>query len=380
MRFLEYQGKELFRSAGIPVPRGMAAATAEEAGKVVEELGKKVMLKVQVPIGGRGKAGGIRPAETPEEAVAVARELLGMQIRGYDVKEVLVEEQLQLEQEFYMGVTIDNRQGKRVFMFCPAGGMEIEEIVVKYPDKLFKVELLPSEVFPEYEARVLLTKAGFSGKLLTQMSSIAAKLVELCVDYDLITCEINPLSVLADGSIIAADAKVEMDSNAVFRHPEFKGKVQEEFEPLEQEAKEIGVTYIKLDGEVGVVSSGAGLGMATMDLLADAGLAPANFLETGGGITKELMANAVKLVAKHEQVKGIVINLYGGVNPLVEAAKGVREAKEALSDLPIVVKALGNQQDEAWRVLEEVSIPLVKSTRTEEAVKLLAELVRGEQG
>ncbi len=378
MRFLEYQGKELFRSAGIPVPPGRVATTPEESEKTARELGGPVVIKAQVPIGGRGKAGGISLAETAGEAAQAAARLLGSILRGYPVKEVLVEKRVEMDQELYLGVTIDAKSGKRVFMACQQGGIEIEEIVSRYPHQLHTIELYPSQKLYEHQARTLFRRAGYRGKVLTRLADVAVKLFNLSVRYDLKTCEINPLGLTAEDNVIAADAKVEMDDNALYRHPQFRDLVVEELDPLEREARGIGVTYVRLDGEVGVVSSGAGLGMTTMDLLADVGLRPANFLETGGGITKDLMANAIRLVAKHEQVNSIIINLYGGVNPMIEAAHGIREAKRSLPEnMPIVAKVLGNQQEEAWRLLDEAGVVMVKSPRTEDAVEVLKELLGG---
>lgn len=377
MRLLEHRGKEILRRYGIETPQGIVARTPEEAREAASKLGP-VVVKAQIPIGGRGKAGGIRPAEDPAEAYECASELLGSTIRGFNVQSILIEEKVALEQELYLGFTIDNRHGVSVLMFCPSGGMDIEGVAASHPELVYKLELPVGARLAEYEARGLIRRAGFQGKTLVQLASVAAKLYQCFVDYDLVVAEINPLGILADGRVVAADCKMEVDDNSLFRHPEL-GSEQAEFQdPLEREASEIGVTYIKLDGDIGLIASGAGLGMNTMDLILEAGHRPANFLETGGGITRELMRRAVLLVAKHEGVEGLLVNLYGGVNPLVAAAEGVVDGVKALpKNLPVVVKALGNQQEEAHAVLEAAGIPVIKTIRTEDAV---ANLVRQLEG
>lgn len=376
MRLLEYQGKEFLKGLGIDIPDSRVAATPEEAYKAAEELNGNVMIKVQIPTGGRGKAGGVKPAATPDEAKEVASKLINAVIKSYTVKEVLVEKQLKVQKELYMGITIDNRHGKRVFMFCESGGMDIEEVVSKHPEKLLKIEKGAYEKLEEYEIRSIFRKRGFEKKTLVELSRIANLIYDAFVKYDLTTCEINPLCILENGDIVAADSKVEINDSALFRQKQFIGKGMDTPDELEREAKEIGVTYVKLDGEIGLVSSGAGLGMCTIDLLADEGLSPANFLETGGGITRKLMEDSIKLVAKNEKVKGILINLYGGVNSLLEAALGVKNAKETMEkDIPIVVKAIGNQDKEAWEILREAGVEFIESFHTEKAVHKLKSML-----
>ncbi|BCV24512.1 ADP-forming succinate--CoA ligase subunit beta [Gelria sp. Kuro-4] len=377
MRLLEYQGKEILRRHGVATPQGRLARTPAEAREAAAELGP-VVVKVQIPSGGRGKAGGIRPAADPVQAGERASELLGSTIKGFPVETVLVEEKVALREELYLGLTIDNRRGAAVLMFCASGGMDIEEVAQSHPESVYKLELPAGAELKDYEARQLIRKAGFQGKTLVRLAQVAAQLYQCFSRYDLVVAEINPLGILADGQVVAADCKMEVDDNSLFRHPEFGSEKDELQDPLEREAREIGVTYIKLDGDIGIIASGAGLGMNTMDLILAAGHRPANFLETGGGITRELMRRAVQLVARHEGVRGLIVNLYGGVNPLVAAAEGVVDGVSALPvRLPVVVKALGNQQGEAHAVLESAGIPVVKSIRTEDAV---AELVRQLEG
>lgn len=378
MRLLEYQGKEFLRSLGIDVPKGVVVENPVEAFEAARSIGGKVVLKAQVPVGGRGKAGGIKLANNPEEAKRLALELLGKDIRGFKVKKLLVEEALEIEKEMYMGVTIDAQKGRRVFMFCDSGGMDIEEIVKLYPDKLLRIDKYPSEPLREYEVRSALRERGFGGELLVKLSRTAYLLFKALVESDLLILEINPLCLLRDGRLVSADAKVEVDDNALFRQKrflEFESYASED--DLEREAREIGVTYVGLDGDIGLISSGAGLGMCTVDLMADEGLKPANFLETGGGITAKLLRDSIRLLLKRGNLKAILINLYGGVNSLIEAANGIKEAKESFAKgVPIVVKAIGNQEKEAWEILRSAGVRLVYTFHTEKLVELLKEVLR----
>lgn len=378
MKLLEYQGKEFLSSIGVEVPKGYVASTPEEAYSAARAIGGRVVLKVQVPVGGRGKAGGIKVAKDPEEAKLLASGLLGMEIKGFKVSKILVEEALEAEKEMYMSVAIDFQRGMRVFMFCDSGGMDIEEIVRNCPERLLKIDKYPSEPLREYEVRISLRKRGFSGELLTKLSRLACNLFKAFVDSDALILEINPLCLLRDGRLMAVDAKVEIDDNALFRQKRFLDPELSEFEdPLEREAKEIGVTYVGMDGDIGLISSGAGLGMCTIDLMADEGLRPANFLETGGGITARLLRDSIALLLKRGGIRAIIINLYGGVNSLVEAAKGIKEAKESFAkDIPMVVKAIGNQQEEAWEILSSAGVHIVYTFHTERLVERLKQVLR----
>lgn len=378
MRLLEYQGKEFLRSLGIDVPKGSVVETPEEAFDAARDIGGKVVLKAQVPVGGRGKAGGIRLANDPEEAKGIASELLGKDIKGFKVRKLLVEEALEIEKETYMGVTIDPQKGKRVFMFCDSGGMDIEEIVRLYPDKLLRIDKYPSEPLREYEVRIALRERGFGGELLVKLSRVAYILFKAFAESDLLILEVNPLCLLKDGRLVSADAKVEVDDNALFRQKRFlQLESYASEDELEKEAREIGVTYVGLDGDIGLISSGAGLGMCTVDLMADEGLKPANFLETGGGITAKLLRDSIRLLLKRGNLKAIVINLYGGVNSLIEAANGIKEAKESFAkDIPIVVKAIGNQEKEAWEILRSAGVHLLYTFHTEKLIGLLKDVLK----
>lgn len=376
MQLLEYQGKKLLGSLGIPVPRGIVSSSKDEALSSLEEFGNKAVIKIQVPVGGRGKAGGIKIAETIQDVDSFIEKWKGQEFKGFQVNSFLVEEQLSIKQELYMSITLNARAGNMLFMFCSEGGVDIEEVAAKQPEKILKYELHANQDYKEYHFRSILSKYGIKGKQLVQLSRIAVSLYKGAITKDLTLAEINPLVVLESGTVMAADSKIEIDDSALYRQPEYASFENHYNNKLEKEAAEIGVTYIKLDGNVGIIASGAGLAMNSMDLLTKFNLKPANFLETGGGITKELMKGAVLHIMKDENVQGLIINLYGGVNPLVEAAKGIVEGRQSMKrKIPIVVKAQGNQQDQCWEILEENGVPVVKNHKTEDAIKALKELL-----
>lgn len=382
MELLEHEGKSLLREWGIRIPEGALARDPGEARRAAERLGRPVVVKAQVPVGGRGKAGGIKPGDSAAEAERAARELLGSKLLGHRVGSVLVEERVAFESEAYLAATIDYACGTPVLLFAREGGVEVENILVADAAGLHRMELPAARDLEEYEGRWFLARAGLSGKALVRLADVLGRLCRGFARTDLTLCEVNPLGFLVDGNLVAVDAKVEVDDNALFRQERFGTPDDRVIDELERKARLIGVTYVRLEGDIGVVASGAGLGMNTMDLIRAAGHSPANFLETGGGITLELMRDAIALVAADARVEGVVVNLYGGINPLVEAAKGVVEGMKLLDKpKPIVVKALGNRQEEAWRVLESGGVATVKSPRTEEAVAaLLARLGGGPHG
>lgn len=374
MKLLEYQGKKLFEENGIPVPGGRIISGADEAFEAASSLGTEVALKVQVPVGGRGKAGGIKLAAA-DKAKDEAEKLLAMEIKGFPVDKLLVEEKIEAEQELYLGVVVDTDSGNVILLFSPTGGVDIEQVAAESPDQVFRLTVDPFAIPPRYRLRYFIRQGGFRGKILEKLTGIAQNLLQLAFNRDLLIAEINPLMILADGRVLAGDAKVEVDDNALFRQ-QFEGKFWEEQDELEKEAREIGVTYVKLDGNIGVIASGAGLAMTTMDLLEEAGYSPANFLETGGGITEDLLYHSFKLVCKNKGVHSVIINLYGGVNPIEKGAKGVVRAMGEMTDPPVVVaKALGNKQEECWEVFKSGGVAVVTEVGTEAAVKKLLALL-----
>lgn len=378
MKLLEYQGKALFSRYGIQIPSGKMIDSVEDALSIAREFTQNVVVKAQVYVGGRGKAGGVKLASSSEDVVSAAEEILGMDIRGCEAREILLEEALDIEKEFYLSLIINNRNGNIVLMFSPLGGMDVEEIVRNNPKNLTRWEFDDISVVREYQIRNCLRKSGLQGEILVKVASLARRLCTCFEKEDLTLAEINPLVVTKAGEIVAADAKVEVDDNALFRHKEFINVPVEIFDPYEKRAEEIGISYVHMEGNIGIIASGAGLAMNIMDILDSRGFTAANFLETGGGITAKLISDSVKLLFSNPKVKGVIVNLYGGVNPMIEAARGVVDGLKANTrNIPLVVKLLGNQQEEAWGILEEKRISTVKTVHTEKAVDALLEKMEG---
>ena len=374
----EYKGKLELQERGINVPAGAVAETAWEAREVAERLGRAVVIKAQVPTGGRGKAGGIMVADTPDEAGDAARSLIGRSLLGHEIKAVLVEERLEIEREFYLGVMAEMSTGLINLIFSTLGGIEIEALAESHPDKIYRLILEPFANLEYSQALGWLRGRGLDEAIAEEVAGTAVALHGTFMELDLILAEINPLALCADGHLVAVDCKMEMDDNALFRHPEFIPLRRELLSERERRAADIGVSYVPMDGDVALIASGAGLGMATLDIMKLAGLKPANFLDTGGGITYDLMYQAVGFVLEPAEVRGALINLYGGINPMLEAARGIVNAVRDFNlNKPLVVKLLGNQQEEAWRLLEGAGVTVVKSVYTEEAASRLAKMLEG---
>ena len=378
MRIHEYEAKNLFRESKIPVPRGDVATSPGEARGVAEEIGLPVTIKAQVLVGGRGKAGGIKFAEDLGQVEELSRKVLGMDIKGYKVGSVLVEEKLEVERELYLGVTIDGSRGCPIVMTSSEGGVEIEETARRHPKKIFSKEIRPFEDLRAYQARELAKKLGFGGKSMLQLARVISGLYQAFKNYDALIAEINPVVMTRGGEFVAADAVFQIDDSALFRHPDLGIKPEDRIpDELEREARKIGVSYVNMDGDIGLICSGAGLGMATMDMIREK-MRPANFLETGGGMTRELMAGALRVVLKKPNLKAVFINIYGGINPIHEGAKGIVDVvREENVKIPIVAKALGNLQEETWETLESAGIKVVKETQTARAVEELFRAVEG---
>lgn len=378
MRLYEHEAKKLFRNYGIPVPEGKVAFSSPEAIEAARDLGLPVVIKAQVLMGGRGKAGGIKFAQSLEEVGRLSREILELDIKGYQAEGVLVEKKLNVEKELYLGVTIEGSAGKSVVIVSSEGGVDIGEITRMYPQKISSIQVDVFKGLRSYQARELVKKLGLKGGKLLEVSNILYNLGNLAKDYDALIAEINPLVQTREGAIFAADAVLEVDDSSLFRHPEFqlkaRGRIPDE---LEREAKKLGVTYVNLAGDIGLICSGAGLGMATMDMIRKEA-EPANFLETGGGMTKELMAGALRIVLKKENIRAVFINVYGGINPIDQGAEGiVKVIKEDEIKIPIVAKALGNCQEETWDILDKGGVKVVKESRTSKAVEELFKLLKG---
>jgi succinyl-CoA synthetase beta subunit len=372
MRLHEYEAKTLFRQQGITIPAGRVARTREEAEEVARGLGRPVVIKAQVLAGGRKKAGGILFAEAPDQAGEAAESLLGRTVRGEKVEAVLVEERLEIDQELYAGITVDGASGQALLMLGLDGGIDVEKRAGQNPERIAVTPIDPLLGLKPFETRNLVKNLGIDGEKGVRIAETLFRLARVFEHYDALIAEINPLVVTRQGLIAAADAVLEIDDAALFRQASFKTLAMDRLsDPLVREAKALGVSYVGLEGDIGIICSGAGLGMASVDLISRFGKA-ANFLDTGGGITEALMAQALRLVLKKPGLKGIFINIYGGINPIHEGAKGVaRVIREDGLTLPIVAKALGNFQEETWRIFEEAGVTVIKTLDTEGAIEEL---------
>lgn len=374
----EHIAKQYLAAYGLTVPRGLPACTPEQARHQAEALGGAVVIKALIPSGKRGQAGGILFASSPQEAEAAAQRLLGSSLLGFPVSQVLIEQSIRLKAEFYASCMADLTGARLLLLWSAAGGMDVERAA---PSAIHRLVLSPGEALPLHRAARALRAGSLDEALVQPFARVLTALHTMLLDLDLIQVEVNPLALLDDGRLMALDCKMEADDNAFSRQPEFAALHRTALRESEVRAARLGVSFVPLDGEIGVIASGAGLGMATLDLLRRAGLRPADFLDTGGGITTDLMRGAVELVGDPPQVTGLLINLYGGINPMIAAANGIAGAVRAAAwRKPVVVKLLGNSQEEAWRILEDAGLSVVKVPQTEAAVERLMTLMRGENG
>jgi succinyl-CoA synthetase beta subunit len=376
----EYQGKELFRRAGIPVSAGKLAVTPAEARAVAEELGGPVVVKAQVLTGGRGKAGGIRLADDPAEAEARAQEILGLDIRGHVVRKLWIESASDIAKEYYLSVTFDRGAKQPLLMFTTQGGVDIEEVAASSPEALVRLHVDPFEGFQPWHGRALVYGGGVEDTdEQKQIAAIAAKLYEAFVEFDAMLCEINPLIVTPAGEVKALDSKFTVDDNALFRHSEVaEMRDPEAYPPEERAAREKGVTYVKLDGEVGILGNGAGLVMSTLDVIVLVGGRPANFCDLGGGGDAQGVVDALEIITGDSQVKAILFNIFGGITRCDEVARGILQALEQMAiELPIVVRLDGTNAAEGRALLEEAPPPnlYVEATMLS-AAKRAVELAR----
>ena len=360
MDLYEYQGKELFRRAGIPVSEGRLATTPAEARAAAEELGGPVVVKAQVLTGGRGKAGGVKLADSPAEAEACAQDILGLDIRGHVVRKLWIEQASDIAKEYYLSVTFDRGVKKALFMFTTQGGVDIEEVAASSPAALVRLHVDPLEGFQPYQARRLIYGAGVADpEEQKQIAAIVARLYEAFAGFDAMLCEINPLIVTPDGEVKALDSKFTVDDNALFKHPDIaEMRDPEAYPPEERAAREKGVTYVKLDGAVGVLGNGAGLVMSTLDVIALAGGRPANFCDLGGGGDAQGVVDALEVITGDPQVKAILFNIFGGITRCDEVARGILQALERMTiDHPIVVRLDGTNAAEGRALLADAAPP-----------------------
>ena len=381
MRLHEHEAAKLFQQAGVPVPPFIVATTADEAVTAIERVGLPVVIKAQVLVGSRGKHGGIVTAETVDEVRRKTGSILGSAVRGFSVESVMVAKKVPIARELYVGVTVDAVAGAITVILGTAGGIDVETVAKEQPDALFRKTVVPPADFRGHQARALARLAGFQGDLMVKLADVLVALYRVFRASDALIAEVNPLVVTADGNLWAVDAVLEVDDSALYRHPEMPKDTLARIEhPIERAAKQIGVSYVDLDGDIAIISSGAGLGMATMDVVGQR-LKPANFLETGGGITEELMYKTTSLVLQKPGLRGLLINLYGGINPIHEGAKGiVRVLKERQVKIPVVAKALGNRQEETWATLREAGVIIVTDITTEAAVDALCAALDNQKG
>jgi succinyl-CoA synthetase beta subunit len=356
----EYQGKELFKRFGIPVSEGRLATTPEEARAAAEELGGQVVVKAQVLTGGRGKAGGVKLADGPGDAAQKARDILGLDIRGHVVHRVWIEQASEIAREYYLSVTFDRGEKKPLFMLTKEGGIEIEQVAEENPDALARLHVDALEGFHPYQARRLIYGAGIDDPgEQKQILGIVERLYRCFVETDAMLCEINPLIVTPEGEVKALDSKFTVDDSALYRHPEIaEMRDVAAADPLETFAREKGVTYVKLDGEVGILGNGAGLSMSTVDVVVVAGGRPANFCDLGGGGDAQGVIDALEVITRDEQVRSIFFNIFGGITRCDEVARGILAALEQMSiELPIVVRLDGTNAEEGRQLLADAASP-----------------------
>lgn len=383
MKVHEYQAKEVLARFGVAVPRGRVIERAEDAHAVAQELGGRVVIKAQVHAGGRGKAGGVKLAASPEEAVHFAKQILGMRLvslqtgpEGKLVRKVLVEEALPIARELYLGVVLDRSRGVPVMMASSFGGIEIEEVAREHPEAILKEHFDPVLGLRPFQARKLGFALGLSGNTFKDFVSVAQALARAYNETDASLAEINPLLVTEDGRVLALDAKMSFDDNALARHPEIAAMrdVSEE-DPFEVEASRYDLNYIKLDGTIGCMVNGAGLAMATMDIIKHYGGSPANFLDVGGGASQERVENAFRILLSDPNVKAVLINIFGGIVRCDMIAAGVVAAARNLEVcLPIVVRLEGTNVEEGRRILAGSGLPLHPAATMAEAAKKVVEL------
>jgi succinyl-CoA synthetase beta subunit len=373
LKIHEYQAKEVLARYGIPVQPGKVARTPEEAEAIARELGGPVVIKAQVYVGGRGKAGGIQFGDTPAEAKAAAQRVLGMDIKGLTVEKVLVTSKIDIKEEYYLGIVFDRNTQSPVVMVSKEGGIDIEEVAATTPEKIIKYPIDMRWGLRPFEALNIVSRAGIPSQALRQAAAILTALAKAYIGSDAQLAEINPLALTTDGKVMAADAKILIDDNALYRQKEIAEWAEpEEANPIEFEARQEGLTYVKLDGDVGIIGNGAGLVMTTLDMVARVGGKPANFLDIGGGAKAEVMHKALTFVARDPQVKGILVNIFGGITRGEEVAQGVIMAQAELpKGMPIVVRLSGTGAEEGRAMLKDAGLDWGKDMR-DAAQKIVA--------
>ncbi|MCL4837793.1 MAG: ADP-forming succinate--CoA ligase subunit beta [Thermoanaerobaculia bacterium] len=387
MKIHEYQAKEILRRYGVATPRGRVTADAGEARAIAEELGGRVVVKAQIHAGGRGKGGGVKLAKDPAEAEALAGQILGMQLvthqtgpEGQKVQKVLIEEALEIARELYLAVTLDRAAAKPVIIASAAGGMEIEVVAERDPDAITRVHVDPHLGLLPFQGRLVAKRLGLEGDTANKAGKLVAALVKAYLETDASLAEINPLMITAQGDVLALDAKMNFDDNALFRHRDVVAMrdVAEE-NPLEVEASKFDLNYIKLDGEIGCMVNGAGLAMATMDIIKLYGSEPANFLDVGGSASQEAVANAFRILVSDASVKAVLINIFGGIARTDRIANGVVEALRSLGGvaMPVVVRLEGTNVEQGRAILRESEFHFIVAETMADAAQKVVAAVRG---
>ncbi|MFN2244589.1 MAG: ADP-forming succinate--CoA ligase subunit beta [Anaerolineae bacterium] len=378
MKLHEYQSKRIFAEYGVPIPRGDVATTPEVARQIAARLGTRVVVKSQVLVGGRGKAGGIRLADHPDEVERVADQILGMNIKGLTVKKVLVDEAADIATEIYLGIVIDRAKRRAVMMASAEGGVEIEEVARATPERIVQIAIDPFLGLQPYQGRELAFGIGLPKELVRDFVKIAQGLYEAFLKCDASLAEINPLVVTGSGKLLAVDGKMLLDDNGLFRHFELaEMRDADEETPEEQEARRHGLSYVKLDGEIGCMVNGAGLAMATMDITKLHGGSPANFLDIGGGAQADKVAAALRIILSDPNVKAVLFNIFGGITRCDEVAKGILAAlREVPTDVPMVARLVGTNEKEGREILADAN--MITATTLVQAAEKAVAASRGE--
>ena len=371
MKLHEYQSKQLFAAHGVPIPKGEIATTPGEAWRIASELGGPVVVKSQVLVGGRGKAGGIKLAQTSDEAEKVAEGILGLEIKGLPVRKVLIDKAADIQEEIYLGTVIDRTNRRAVMMASSEGGVEIEEVARTNPDAIKKVIIDPFLGLRDYQTLTLAKGIGLPSEYYREFGRIARGLYEAFLAYDASLAEINPLIVTSTGELQAVDGKMVLDDNGLFRHPNLaEMRDVDEESSTERAAREAGLSYVQLDGEIGCMVNGAGLAMATMDIIKHFGGAPANFLDIGGGAKAERVATALRLILADENVKAVLFNIFGGITRCDEVAKGILAALEEVKPtVPLIARLVGTNEKEGREILNRSGYRLITAVTLAKAAR-----------
>ncbi len=380
MKIHEFQAKELLAQYGVPIPKGVVAATPEEAREIARQLGGTVVVKAQIHAGGRGKGGGIKVVRSPDEAFAAASKIIGMQLvtpqtgpEGQRVKKVLVEQGCDIARELYLSVVLDRALGRLIMMASTEGGMDIEEVAATHPEKILKVTIDPAVGLRGYQARQLAFGLGLEEKQLAAFGQLVLALYQCYLDADCSLAEINPLVVTTSGGLIPLDCKINFDDNALFRHPNIQQwRDLDEENAAEVEAKEYGLSYIALDGNIGCMVNGAGLAMATMDIIKLCGGEPANFLDVGGSATKEAVSKAFEIILRDPKVKAILVNIFGGIMKCDIIAEGIiAAARDIQLSVPLVVRLQGTNVAKGRELLSQSGLPIQTAEHLDEAAEMV---------